>query len=57
MENTVKAYCNNLTQLLNRHQFSKKELALFGFGEDFYEKLKKRGEQRKQYLENRDEEK
>ena len=57
MENTVKAYCNNLPQLLNRCQFSKGELALFGFAEDFYEKRKKRSEQRKQSLENRKEEK
>ena len=47
MENTVKAYCNNLPQLLNRRQFSKEELALFGFGEDVYEKRKKRSEQQK----------
>ena len=49
MENTVKAYCNNLPQLLNRRQLSKEELAMFGLGEDFYEKRKKRSEQRKQY--------
>ena len=57
MENTVNAHDNNLPQLVNRRQFSKEELALFGFGEDFYEKRKKRSEQRKQYLENRKEEK
>ena len=50
MENTVKAYCNNLPQLLNRRQFSKEELALFGFGEDFYEKRKKRSEQQFQFF-------